>query len=60
MVSMGLTLKRESVLFGVEETAAVPTGNQSLQRLERVWYATTKGVPFTYLMGEYGLRKDGV
>jgi len=47
------------ILFGVEETAAVPTGNQSLQRLERVWYAATKQIPFVYLMGEYGLHKDG-
>ena len=51
--------KEDIVLLSVEETAAVPTGNQSLQRLERVWYAATKGIPFAYLMGEYGLHKDG-
>src|SRR2546428_236 len=48
----------DEVLFAIEETAAVPTGNQSLQRLERVWYAASCGIPFAYLIGEYGLHKD--
>lgn len=49
----------DSVLLAVEETAAVPTGNQSLQRLERVWWSAEAGVPFAYLIGEYGLHIDG-
>ncbi|MDG6919648.1 MAG: hypothetical protein JRN62_09495 [Nitrososphaerota archaeon] len=49
----------EEILLAVEETAAVPTGNQSLQRLERMWYAAHEEVPFAYLIAEYGLHKDG-
>jgi len=49
----------DKVLMCVEETAAVPTGNQSLQRLERVWFAAKSRFPFVYLIGEYGLHKDG-
>ena len=37
----------------------MPTGNQSLQRLERVWYAADQNIPFVYLLGKYGLHKDG-
>ena len=48
-----------NILFAVEETDAVPTGNQSLQRLERVWWAAEEKVPFIYLIPEYGLHKDG-
>lgn len=47
------------VFFAVEETAAVPTGNQSLQRLERVCFAAEQGIPFVYLVSEYGLHIDG-
>jgi hypothetical protein len=47
------------VFFAVEETAAVPTGNQSLQRLERVWFAAEQSIPFVYLVSEYGMHSDG-
>jgi len=47
------------VFFGVEETAAVPTGNQSLQRLERVWFSAIQQIPFVYLISEYGMHIDG-
>lgn len=47
------------VFFAVEETAAVPTGNQSLQRLERVWFAAEQNIPFVYLVSEYGMHIDG-
>lgn len=47
------------VFFAVEETAAVPTGNQSLQRLERVHFAAAQRIPFIYLVSEYGLHIDG-
>ncbi len=50
---------QDKVFFAVEETAAVPTGNQSLQRLERVCYAAELGIPFVYLISEYGMHKDG-
>jgi len=47
------------IILAVEETAAVPTGNQSLQRLERVWFAARQRVPFAYLVSEYGMHVDG-
>lgn len=47
------------VVLAIEETAAVPTGNQALQRLERVWWAAESQIPFIYLLGEYGLHIDG-
>lgn len=50
---------RDRVILGIEETAAVPTGNQALQRLERVVYSAQSSVPFIYLIAEYGLHKDG-
>ena len=46
------------IFFAVEETAAVPTGNQSLQRLERVSFAAEQQIPFVYLVSEYGLHRD--
>jgi hypothetical protein len=49
----------EKVVLSAEETAAVPTGNQSLQRLERVWFAAKNKIPFVYLISEYGLHKNG-
>lgn len=49
----------DRVILGIEETAAVPTGNQALQRLERVVYSAQSSVPFIYLIAEYGLHKDG-
>lgn len=47
------------LILAIEETAAVPTGNQSLQRLERVWWAAELKIPFVYLITEYGVHKDG-
>lgn len=49
----------DKIFFAVEETAAVPTGNQSLQRLERVHFAAERCIPFVYLVSEFGLHKDG-
>tara|TARA_Y100001936_G_C16056265_1_gene661228 strand:+ start:410 stop:1870 length:1461 start_codon:yes stop_codon:yes gene_type:complete len=51
--------KKDKIIFAYEETSAVPTGNQSLQRLERVWYAAYAKIPFVYLLSKYGLHKDG-
>lgn len=48
----------DSVLFAVEETAAVPTGNQALQRCERMHGAGMAGVPFWYLLSQYGTHVD--
>jgi len=47
------------IVFAVEETAATPTGNQATQRCERQYGAMKLGVPFWYLLAEYGLHKDG-
>jgi len=47
------------ILFSVEETAAVPTGNQSLQRCERMYGALRISVPFWYLITEFGMHVDG-
>lgn len=49
----------DKIILAYEETAAVPTGNQSQQRLERVWYSAKESIPFVYLLGKYGLHKDG-
>ena len=49
----------DKIIFAYEETSAVPTGNQSLQRLERTWYAAVQKIPFVYLLGKFGLHKDG-
>jgi hypothetical protein len=49
----------DKIIFAYEETSAVPTGNQSLQRLERTWYAAHQKIPFVYLLGKFGLHKDG-
>jgi len=49
----------KKIILSIEETAAVPTGNQSLQRLERVWFAAKSKIPFVYLISEYGLHVDG-
>jgi hypothetical protein len=51
--------KEEEILLALEETAAVPTGNQSMQRLERVWYSAHARIPFVYLISEFGRHKDG-
>lgn len=49
----------DRILFAVEETAAVPTGNQALQRCERLLGAVRAGVPYWYLLPEYGQHVDG-
>jgi len=49
----------ENILFVVEETAATPTGNQALQRCERQLGAALAGIPFWYLLSEYGRHVDG-
>lgn len=49
----------KDILFAVEETAAIPTGNQALQRCERLYGASRANIPFWYLLAEYGTHKDG-
>jgi len=53
--------ERESdeIILAIEETAAVPTGNQALQRCERIFGSAYLKIPFIYLLPEYGLHKDG-
>jgi hypothetical protein len=43
----------------MEETAAVPTGNQALQRCERMYGSLRSQIPFWYLLGEFGTHVDG-
>jgi hypothetical protein len=50
---------KNEILFSVEETAAIPTGNQALQRCERQYGSSRAHVPFWYLLAEYGTHKDG-
>ena len=50
--------KSKKIYFAVEETAAVPTGNQALQRCERLYGASRFKIPFWYLLPEYGIHKD--
>lgn len=47
------------IILAVEETAAVPTGNQALQRCERIYGSLRLGIPFWYLLGEFGVHVDG-
>src|SRR5207237_1456906 len=49
----------DNILLVVEETNAVPTGNQSLQRLERIWKAADSRIPCIYLRPKYGMHIDG-
>lgn len=49
----------KSILLAVEETAAIPTGNQALQRCERLYGSAQAKIPFWYLLPEYGRHKDG-
>ncbi|MCK4825904.1 hypothetical protein KA005_59700, partial [bacterium] len=49
----------KKVLLALEETAAVPTGNQALQRCERIYGSARSLIPFWYLLSEYGLHLDG-
>jgi hypothetical protein len=51
--------KQNKIIFAVEETAAVPTGNQALQRCERIYGSLRYEIPFWYLIGEFGVHKDG-
>jgi hypothetical protein len=50
---------QKKIIFAMEETAAVPTGNQALQRCERMYGSLRSGVPFWYLLGEFGTHVDG-
>lgn len=50
---------KDSIIFSVEETAATPTGNQALQRCERMYGAARKKVPFWYFISEFGQHSDG-
>lgn len=50
---------KDEILFAVEETAAVPTGNQALQRCERMYGAARQRVPFWYLLSQFGVHLDG-
>jgi len=49
----------EKIVLAIEETAAVPTGNQALQRCERQYGGARCSVPFWYLLPEYGMHPDG-
>ena len=49
----------DKILLAIEETAAVPTGNQALQRCERLYGSSSAKIPFWYLLAEYGLHRDG-
>lgn len=49
----------QKILFAAEETAAVPTGNQALQRCERMYGSVRSKIPFWYLISEFGIHKDG-
>lgn len=51
--------ENEEIIFAVEETAAVPTGNQALQRCERIYGSLRMKIPFWYLLGEFGVHVDG-
>ena len=50
--------EKDEILFAVEETAAVPTGNQALQRCERIYGSAKERIPFFYLLSEFGRHKD--
>ncbi len=47
------------IIFAVEETAATPTGNQAMQRCERIFGSARAGIPFWFLLSEYGVHGDG-
>lgn len=49
----------KKIIFAMEETAAVPTGNQALQRCERMYGSLKSNIPFWYLIGEFGSHVDG-
>ena len=49
----------DTIVLAIEETAAVPTGNQALQRCERIFGSAYLKTPFSYLLPEYGIHTDG-
>lgn len=49
----------DEIVLAMEETAAIPTGNQALQRCERIFGSARLKIPFWYLIGEFGIHKDG-
>jgi hypothetical protein len=49
----------DQIILAMEETAAIPTGNQALQRCERIFGSARLKIPFWYLIGEFGVHKDG-
>lgn len=51
--------EKEKILFAVEETAATPTGNQAMQRLERQYGSARAHIPYWYFVSEYGEHVDG-
>jgi hypothetical protein len=55
---VGYDRNADTVLFAVEETAAVPTGNQALQRCDRMHGAGKTKIPFWYLLSQYGMHID--
>lgn len=49
----------DEIWFAVEETAAVPTGNQAMQRCERQYGSARAKIPYWYFLSEYGEHVDG-
>lgn len=49
----------EEIWFAVEETAAVPTGNQAMQRCERQYGSARAKIPYWYFVSEFGEHVDG-
>lgn len=47
------------ILFAVEETAAIPTGNQATQRCERQFGSAHLRIPYWYFISEFGQHSDG-
>ena len=49
----------DQILFAVEETAAIPTGNQATQRCERQFGSAHLRIPYWYFISEFGQHSDG-
>lgn len=49
----------DEIWFAVEETAAVPTGNQAMQRCERQYGSARAQIPYWYFVSEFGEHIDG-
>ena len=49
----------DEIWFAVEETAAVPTGNQAMQRCERQYGSARAMIPYWYFVSEFGEHVDG-